>query len=795
VGGQIDQTSGDKYVSEEASNTIKNNLFNYQRQNKNFIGREAFITRISEKFISANQGDCVIQCLTGMGGIGKTQLALQFAIQQSDNYDLIWWLRAEDPSLLSVDFASLSEPLQIKGAQAMDRDRLMVEILSVLNKRDDWMLIFDNADAPTSIAQFLPNKGGKVLITSQNQNWREVADVIPVSLFSPDESLQFIQQRTGLTEAEQSIQLAFLLGHLPVALTQATSFISEAGISISEYNELFIKHAKVLYEDTPSINEQSKSLLTTLELSLNRLQSFSPLSISILKVIAFFSPYLIPKRLLRIAFFLLTDEEVDAKSDLEFIKAVGSLSKFSLIEQNNEAVSIHHLVQLLIRENMVKSEQLQWGELALESVDRYFKYRQGAYSRWPRFFSALPHVIQITALASQMVLNVEKTSRLINEVGLFFGELHSHEIAHQFFLKALDLKARHFGRSSIEVSTALSNLGLTLVNIGQYESGRKHLIDSLEICKNFPEHKFPDYSSGLNNLGLALKGLCRFQEAIDAFEEAIKINKEQGGLAHPSVARVKINIAMVHKDLENPSIAIKYLNEALSIFENKTVEESDKLLLSVGNYHLGLLLFENGQIDLAITHMEKALENQREIYDFSHPTFQDALFNLGAMKFKAEKYDEAEFLLEEYLENVIKSEGYLSRESSSAFEALGMILIEVKNYTKAKSCFENCMKIRRELCGEISQPFASAIGNLGLLSLRMKSYAAAKKHFNKAVEISRLANPNDSKHVLEMLYKTAELYLMHGKHKESKRYTEMANELRANSQTNLFQIRNSKLHE
>ena len=237
--------------------------------------------------------------------MGKTQLALEYAYRFAPDYDLVWWVRAEDASSLAGDYAGLAGPLNLSEKESADQGAQVAAVRQWLSQNGKWLLIFDNAGEPQDLTAYRPQGGGgEVLITSRNPIWRRVARPLDVKVWDRSESVAFLLKRTGREEAagegEKAAagQLADELGDLPLALEQAGAYIEACGCSIADYLAMFrSRRQEVLKRGQPS-QEYPDTVATTWELSFQKVKEASPAAADLLNLCAFLAPDDIPKELL-----------------------------------------------------------------------------------------------------------------------------------------------------------------------------------------------------------------------------------------------------------------------------------------------------------------------------------------------------------------------------------------------------------------------------------------------------------------------------------------------------------------
>src|SRR5262245_60634813 len=210
-------------------------------RNKNLTGRVDILARLRE---GASNGIAVVpeqnpdnplpQAVQGLGGVGKTAIAIEYAHRYYREYDLVWWIPADQLSSVRGSLATLADRLQLEQPAAAGIDGAITAVLDALRRGEPysrWLLIFDTADAPEDIRDLLPQGPGDVLITSRNHRWAQTINVLPVNVLARNESMEFLLKRVSkeLTERDAD-RLAAKLGDLPLALNLAGAMLAETGM-------------------------------------------------------------------------------------------------------------------------------------------------------------------------------------------------------------------------------------------------------------------------------------------------------------------------------------------------------------------------------------------------------------------------------------------------------------------------------------------------------------------------------------------------------------------------------------
>jgi len=321
-------------------------------RNPDFTGREDLLSSLRAALLHSSKASVLPRALHGLGGVGKTQLALEYVYVEADQYDLIWWISAEHPSLVLDSLATLCEELGLP--QSIDQKQTAETVkrhLSVSSMR--WLLVFDNADEPSDIVPLVPSAGGHVIITSRNQEWSNASDAIEVNVFSRGESVALLRKRSQITESEAD-RLAETLGDLPLALDQARSWQAATGMRVSEYLELFQTHVRELMsEGKPPWYPTTVAAFVSL--AFERLRDAKPEVAQLFELFAFLGAEPISVGMLQRAREAAISEplRLALRDPILLSRAIRDLRRFGLAKVTaNQRIQVHRLVQMVLREEL-----------------------------------------------------------------------------------------------------------------------------------------------------------------------------------------------------------------------------------------------------------------------------------------------------------------------------------------------------------------------------------------------------------------------------------------------------------
>jgi tetratricopeptide (TPR) repeat protein len=380
-------------------------------RNKNFTGRNDILDRLREGASSrvtavlpesrphrseGDPGNPIPQGVHGLGGVGKTAIAIEYAYRYRSDYDLVWWIAADQLPSVRGSLAELAQRLGLEASPTAGVDGLITAVRDALRRGEPysrWLIIFDNADQPEEIKDLIPTGSGDVLITSRNHRWEAVTRSVPMDVFRPQESRDFLLKRVrkGLTEADAD-RLAKELGHLPLALEQAGAMLAETGMPTDEYLRLLKEHAaEIMNEGPPS--GYPRSMTAAWKLSVDAVKRSRPQALEVLRCCAFFGPEPIPRDLFRRGAQETGTAVAEVlSSPIATASVMRELARYALITLDGNAVKVHRLIQALLRDELSAEQQRAYRHEAQLIMAAAAPNDPDDATTWPRFQDLLPHV-------------------------------------------------------------------------------------------------------------------------------------------------------------------------------------------------------------------------------------------------------------------------------------------------------------------------------------------------------------------------------------------------------------------
>ncbi len=416
------------------------------RRNPNFTGREELLAGVESALARGGQA-ALTQAIVGLGGIGKTQLALEYAYRHAGDYQVIWWVRSEEPTQLAADYAALAGPLDLPEKAASDQSAAIDAVRRWLERKAGWLLILDNVPAPEAVLDYLPQGGGHVLLTSRDQNWGRVAAPVSVPVLPQEEAVALLGKRTGWTGPEVGV-LAEELGQLPLALEQAAAYAAATGCRVTTYLDLFRFRRQALLQRARPPEGYQGTVTSTWSLAMAEAAAECPAAAGLLTLCAYLAPDGIPLSLVQEGVEHLPEPLGEAARDpLLLHDAVAALRRYSLVSVHQEALSVHRLVQAVVRDGLAEEEQRQWAAAAVRSVFARFPKAPGQLydaSLWPACILRLPHALAAASLALPLARPdfAEDLTWLLSCIGRYLETLAQYEQARACVTNALDCAER-----------------------------------------------------------------------------------------------------------------------------------------------------------------------------------------------------------------------------------------------------------------------------------------------------------------------------------------------------------------
>jgi tetratricopeptide (TPR) repeat protein len=646
------------------------------RRNLSFTGREALLEELDR---ALTRGAAV--ALTGLGGIGKTQLALEYAYRHRDEYRVVWWVHAEDEATLAADYAELAAALALAERETREQAVVVAAVRRWLEQNTGWLLVFDNAGNRAAVRDYVPQGQGAVIITSREPVWSGVATPLGLQVLAPEEAVAFLCKRTGDMDAAAAAALAEALGRLPLALKQAAAYIEDTGGSLQHYRALLEGHHAELLRQGRLSTEYLDTVSTTWELSIGKVDETAR---ALLTLCAFFAPEGIPLDAIREeAVGLPPPLDVVAADAVRLDSAIAGLLRFSLIGRKGDDLSVHRLVQAVVRERLEGAERQAWAAAAVNLLNTRFPFESDDVRNWPVCARLLQHALQATHGAEALAAAPEATSRLLNQAGLYLRGRAEFTGARVLYERALRIDEAALGMEHPTVAIRLNNLGRVLREQGDYAGARALYERALRTGEAALGAEHPRVATYANNLGDLLQTQGDYTGARALYERALRIGEAALGMEHPTVAIRLINLGSVLRAQGDFAGAQALYERALRIDEAAYGPDHPEVGTDANN--LGAVLQDLGDLAGARLLYERALRITEAALGAEHPTVAIRLNNLGLVLQAQGDYAGARVQLERALDIFHAALGGEHPNTQRARQNLEILLQQISPGSNAQS--------------------------------------------------------------------------------------------------------------
>ncbi len=529
------------------------------RRNAFFTGRDEVLDDLHRTL--QEEGSAALgQAISGLGGIGKTQTAVEYAYRYQDAYRAVLWTRAESDAEIATGFAEIARLLDLDEQDAQEQEVVASAVRRWLEKSPGWLLVFDNADTPALAEPYLPRRPqGRVLVTSRARDFGglDIPQPLRLETLRPEEALSFLLERTGRRSAgaeEQAAasRIAQELGFLPLALEQAAAYIAAIETRFVDYLDSYRARRLKLLEKGKPRKDHPESVATTWALNFEQVEANSPASADILRLSAFLAPDRIPFEVLiqgsDTLGELLSEALASAGEEpLVVDELLGALSRFSLIERDlaGGTFDVHRMVQMVVREALDEVAQHLWAQRSIKALRR--AYPEVEFRNWRACDRLRSHARAVAKTIETLSLSFEEAGALLNQAGLYATDRALYSEAEPMLERSVAIKEKALGPDHPSLATSLNNLANLYRAQGRYEEAEPLYQRDMAITEKAlgPDH--PELATSLNNLANLYSDQGRYEEAEPLYQRSVAITEKALGPDHPDVATVRANYSSLQE--------------------------------------------------------------------------------------------------------------------------------------------------------------------------------------------------------------------------------------------------------
>jgi tetratricopeptide (TPR) repeat protein len=536
---------------------------NVPPRNMNFTGREAILKRLrsdtsskvtavlpSEDSVQRPQRttDLTPTALRGWGGVGKTAVAIEYAHRYQSDYDIVWWIPSEQLPQVRASLAALAARLRLDEAVTSGVEgaaRAAIDALRRGKPYSRWLLIFDNADQPDDFRDLIPSGSvpGDVLITSRNPAWQGKADTVQVDVFSREESREFLLKRAGVKpDAPDTDPLTEKLGDLPLALDQAGALLYETGMPVGDYVQLLDKEILRIMAEGRSA-DYPMSVTAAWTISVDNVRKQLPEAQELLRCCAYFGPDPIPRDVFDRGTKARGTRISDLMADpILLARAFGVLGRFALVNIGEGVVTVHRLIQALLRGGLENEDQDRYRHDVHLILAASASQDPEDDRTWPRFRELLPHVAsEATDLARctdpgvrAFVLNMMRFLYLSGDIASF------EQLTTQFITRWI----ADSGTDDISVLNAQRHFADVLRQLGRYREAYERVEETLLMSQGALGDRDRLTLNLRGGFGGDLRARGEFARALEFDQETRSLDEEVFGPTDPQTLRMANNVAI-----------------------------------------------------------------------------------------------------------------------------------------------------------------------------------------------------------------------------------------------------------
>ena len=680
------------------------------------------------------------QAVFGLGGIGKTRAAVEYAHAYAGEYGSIFLAVAESAEALNRNLAALAERLGLPEAQATEEARRVAGVIAWLNANPGWLLILDNLDNPEALRAATGLTaglhGGHVLITSRLGNFPAGVRKLELETLEIEDAAAFLIERTegarrkAADDEAAAHELAEALGGLALALEHAGAYIAARRETLRQYLALWrAGNDAVMAWCDPNVSNYERTTAATLQLSIEKL---TPQGRALLERVAFLAPEPIPE-------FLLDVPIPDTTPD-EMKTALADLAAYSLATREDEPPSfvVHRLVQELTRRALDETAATTRLNETLNWIDDAFVGDPEDVRSWPVLDAFALHAETVAGLADTSVA-AKPTARLMNDLGVLYHRKARYAEAERLLRRALAIDEAANGANHPRVASRLNNLGNLLAEIHRVDEAEPLLRRALKINEKLLGSHHPLVTTELSNLASLLYRLNRLTEAEPLMRHVLAIDEGMFGPHHPTVAIRLSNLAQLLQSTSRLSEAEVLMRRALAIDERS--HGPTHLFVALRLNNLAELLRETDRIAEAEQLMWRSLSITEDGLGPNHPDVATRLNNLSLLLLTNDRLAEAEPLLRRALAIDTAALGPSHPDVASCTNTLAGLLYRADRFDEAEQLFWNALAIDEAAYGPDHPSVAIVLNNLaGLLSTSNRLAEAeplSRRHLQIFLEFER----------------------------------------------------------
>lgn len=790
-------------------------------RNPFFTGREAILAQMHDMLaMQKSRASLLPQALLGLGGVGKTQIAIEYAYRYLHEYHTVVWLRADAPEVLASDFAAIATLLNLPSKREQDQSRVIRAVKDWFTQMHRWLLIFDNADHPERVYDFLPSPCyGHILLTTRSHATATYAQPIAISEMPLEEGTSFLLRRAkviGLdtplketlkAEYQDAQAITETLGSLPLALDQAGAYIEETGCTLSRYVSLYQTHRETFLQFRGNTSrDYPYSVATTWSLAFESIRLANPAAGELLHLFAFLAPDDIPEEIFTAgASALIPVLQPLASNPLTLDLALRELLRYSLVRRNatTNMFSVHRLVQAVLKDRLDENAQRLWAECAVKAVNQIFpEVKTTTWSVCQRY---LPQAQACTELIEQWEMRFVEAAHLLYQTGCYLRDRAQYAQAETLVKRALTLDEQRLGSEHPEIANTLDALASIYFEQGKYLQAEALYQQALDIREQSlgPEHpqvatslsmvahlhyfihentydeseqmfrralairekafgkEHPEVASTLRTLGHLYHYQGKYEQALALYRQALEILQKHLGIDHPDLVDLLFSVGRTYHRMSQYDQAEAFYQRAVALCEAVAPDHPEQGLLLD---NLGILFMNRGVYGQAEEYFKRSLAIHEKAFGPVHPHIAKCLDNYALLQSTLAKYDQAEALAQRALSIHEQTVGPEHTDCAIVLDTLASIYLAQGKYAQTAPLLQRTLALLEKDQRPTTPLLADTYVNLAQLSFSEGSYSKAETLYQKGLAMFEEIFGAEHLDVAKTLLKLTRLFIIQGKY-------------------------------
>lgn len=726
-------------------------------RNPFFTGREDVLSTL-QKALNSAQMSPRIQALSGLAGVGKTQVAVEYAYRHESRYQAVLWVHADSAETLASSFVALAETLDLPEKNEANQPLITKAVKQWLQRNSRWLLLVDNLEDVSLLQDLVPSPhAGHIIGTTRSRRTGQIAHRIDLSPLQNNDGGLLLLRRTNVLPPGATLQdvseeqrllaktISQEVGGLPLALDQAGAYIEETGRGFAEYVGLYQNYAfSLLQRRGTAERDHPSSVVTTFSLSFARMRERNMAAVELLELCAFLQPDAIPEDMLIDGAAALSPVlQAVMSNPMEFDRALEDMLKFSLVqrEPSRTVLLVHRLVQVVIKGMMSEEQQRGYVEQVVRMLNATFP--SPGLANWARCQRYLPQARVCAELLKQHHILLPEAVQLFLRVGLYLSERGLYDEAEVFLTQARAIEEDFLGKEDRESIPLLNALANIYYKKGKYEIAEQISLQALELCgQAFIEAQPSVVAEILNTLAGVYRRQGRFTEEEPLLLRALALRQQALGDRHPDIASSLSSLANFYNGQGKYIQAEALYREALGIWQEVLGPHHPRTALALNN--LAVLFSRQSRYTQAEPLAEQALRIDEDVLGRDHPDVAMVLDTLAVIYQEQAKYALAEALYERMFAIYDQHLGRDHPQLVLFYNNQARLRLLQGRYKEAEETAQQALTLGEKVLGSRHHRVGTSFHTLADIYKAQQHYTEAEECYRRARDIREQAlGPND----------------------------------------------------